>query len=243
MIIYGYQAISEAVDEGIPIHCIYVDRDRVTRRDRRFIKLKDKAGKLNIKIQEVPYEKLLALDKEGAKTGFIALISEVPLIPFEEFEFKVRNDSLIVALDEVTDAGNFASIVRACAFFGVDALIVTERRSPYINAQVVKISSGGVFKVPILRAKNLSRAILDLKEMGFWIVSLTPHTKDTIYEVPVDIPLVVIAGNEERGIRRLIIENSDYRVKIPGSGRLESLNVSHAVAITISDIFRRRLGF
>ncbi|MGB9668588.1 MAG: 23S rRNA (guanosine(2251)-2'-O)-methyltransferase RlmB [Thermosulfidibacteraceae bacterium] len=236
MIIYGYHSIVEAINESVPIHSIYVDIAKAKRNDRRFIRLKELAKALNIKVQEVPKEKLLSIDKEGADTGFIALLSEVSLIPFDSFDFRVDKNSLIVALDEVTDTGNFGSIIRSCAFFGVDALIVTERNSPPINAQVVKISSGGAFKVPIVRTKNLVRAIEDLKDRGFWTVSLTPHAGMTICELPSDLPFVVIAGNEERGIRRLILERSDYRVKIEGSGKLESLNVAVSLAIAIATI-------
>jgi len=53
---------------------------------------------------------------------------------------------------------------------------------------------------------------------------------------------VLVAGNEEKGIRRLVADKCDFIVKIPMTGRLQSLNVSVASGILLFEILRQRKG-
>ncbi|MEO0278883.1 MAG: 23S rRNA (guanosine(2251)-2'-O)-methyltransferase RlmB [candidate division WOR-3 bacterium] len=242
MIVYGYHAVYEALEKGLPIHGIYVDKER---KDGRVEKLKRLARVKSVKVLDVPREKLFSISADGAKTGFIAIISEVPFLKLEEFleEIDLKLNPILVALDDITDVNNVGSIARTSAFFGLEGIVVPERRSAYFGPQVAKVSAGGIFNVKLVRVKNLVRAIEVLKKEGFWIVSLMPHERFTIYEVPVDRPLVFVLGNEERGVKRIIVEKSDFLAAVPGSGKLDSLNVGCAFAIAVSEVIRRRKGY
>jgi 23S rRNA (guanosine2251-2'-O)-methyltransferase len=53
-------------------------------------------------------------------------------------------------------------------------------------------------------------------------------------------PLVLVVGSEGKGMRRLTEELCDYRMRIPMSGTVDSLNVSVATAVCLFEIVRQR---
>ena len=88
---------------------------------------------------------------------------------------------------------------------------------------------------------NLAQTIKQLKEEGFWIIGSSLSTDSKIYtEVDYRIPVALILGNEEKGIRRLTINNCDLLVKIPMKGNIQSLNVSVSAGILLFEILRQR---
>src|SRR5258708_7718481 len=79
-----------------------------------------------------------------------------------------------------------------------------------------------------------------VKSHGCWIVALAPHGDTSLYELGVSRRLGIVLGSEDRGVRELVKHNSDFVVSIPMHGRIASLNVPAAAAITLFEIARRR---
>ena len=118
--------------------------------------------------------------------------------------------------------------------------MIPKLRSCDISETVIKVSSGSAFNLPIAKINNLKHAISFFKEKNLWIIGLTHKTDTSIYELNLKLPLVIIVGNEGRGIRPTILEKCDFLAKIPMKGKIESLNVSIATAIAIFEISRQR---
>ena len=94
-----------------------------------------------------------------------------------------------------------------------------------------KVSSGAIEHVKVILVPNINQAILELKKQGVWVVGTDGNTEKTYDDMPKDVSLAVVMGNEGEGIRPLVKQNCDLLVKIPMFGKINSLNVSVAAAL------------
>ncbi|GEM_PF-5736522 len=130
--------------------------------------------------------------------------------------------------------------MRSAAFFGVDAVVITKNRSVQITDTSAKTSSGAIFKVPLIKEINLLNVIKILKKNNFFIYSTSPQGSQNLADVDITDKIALIIGNEEKGVRNLINENSDFVLRLDGKGsKIASLNASNSAAIFIYDIVRR----
>ncbi len=149
------------------------------------------------------------------------------------------NSFFILILDSINDQHNFGSIIRTAEFFGVDAIIIAKDRSVSVNDTTVKTSSGAIFNMPIIKETNLSNVVRKLKENNFFIISTSPDGSDKPEELPQLKKKVLIIGNEERGIRKKLMENSDFNIKLEKYGKTSSLNAAVSAAIFIYELKKR----
>lgn len=138
---------------------------------------------------------------------------------------------LLVALDGVTDPQNLGAIVRSAEVLGAGGVILPRDRSAPVTATAIRASAGATAHLPIAQVVNLTRALRDAKERGYWIVGLATDGSSTFQELPSLERALLVIGSEDRGARPLVLETCDFRVRIPQRGRVESLNASVAAAI------------
>ena len=151
-----------------------------------------------------------------------------------------RGRTLFIAIDHITDEGNLGAILRTAAFFGVKGIILPKDRSARISEGVIKRSSGGYAHVPVSLVVNLGRAIDMLNEEGFWIIGTSGTGRETIYEFDWRGDILLVLGNEEKGISQSILKRCHQTLQIPSSGNIDALNVSVAAGVILSEIMRQR---
>jgi 23S rRNA (guanosine2251-2'-O)-methyltransferase len=142
----------------------------------------------------------------------------------------------ILILDQVTDPQNIGAIIRSCAAFGTLGLVVQDKNSPLESGAMDKAAAGTIEFVPVARVTNLSRAIEQLKDNGFWVMGMDGYADVTIDKVNKNGKTAIVMGSEGKGMRRLVQENCDTSVKLPISPNVESLNVSTAAAIALYEL-------
>lgn len=191
-----------------------------------------------IEIEVVDQSVLSSLTRNGNHQGVVA---EVELFEYSSLEEIIKGcqgkkQPLVLILDEIEDPHNLGAIIRSCDAFGVDGIILKSRNQVQINMTVVKVSTGAIDHVKVCQVSNLSNAIRALKDAGFWIYSSDGSAKTNYDEIKYDGPTALVVGSEGRGISHLVLENSDFIVKIPMLGHVNSLNVSVATGILLSKI-------
>jgi 23S rRNA (guanosine2251-2'-O)-methyltransferase len=104
----------------------------------------------------------------------------------------------------------------------------------------VRTSAGAIEHLLVAQVPNLNRALDDLREQGIWSVGLAGDARQSIEEVDLDRPLVVVVGSEGKGLSRLVRERCDMVVRLPMRGKVNSLNAAVAGSIAMYMAWRAR---
>jgi len=200
------------------------------------------AKKRGIKCNQIPLERFKTYTPNQNAQGVIALKQDYKFSVLDEIISNAKKNSLplILVLDEIQDPHNVGAILRSAECSGANGVILTKHQSATITSTVTKVSAGATEHLKICQVNNLSQTIDELKENGFWIVGSTLENAKDYTEVDYKIPIALIVGNEEKGIRKLTASKCDFLVKIPMSGKIQSLNVSVATGILLFEILHQR---
>lgn len=178
------------------------------------------------------------LPRDAVHQGFAVYCSELEDYSLEDICIMADEKSRchVLVLDQVTDPQNIGAIIRSCVAFDALALILQDKNSPAETGAMAKASAGTIENLPICRVTNLSRAIQQLKEAGFWTIGMDGYATTYIDEIDKSGKTAIVMGSEGKGLRRLVEESCDTTVKLPISDKVESLNVSTAAAIALYEI-------
>ncbi|MBO6782798.1 MAG: 23S rRNA (guanosine(2251)-2'-O)-methyltransferase RlmB [Alphaproteobacteria bacterium] len=190
-------------------------------------------------VERVGREDIEAFLPVGAVHQNVALLAR-PLGPFGIGDIleDAGEDTCVLVLDQVTDPQNVGAMIRSAAAFGAQAVIMQDRHAPPLSGALAKAASGGLEHVRIVYETNLARTLDLLKREGFWCMGLDGNGPQTVAEGNPGGRVALVLGAEGSGLRRLVGESCDALVRIPQSGRVESLNVSNAAAVALYEIRR-----
>lgn len=237
--IIGRKPVLEAINSGAEIEVIYVafgqHGDAINR-------IFTSAKKNKIKITQVTPQKFNAIAKSEDAQGVVAFKSTQKFYELDELieESKKSTLPLLLLLDTIQDPHNLGAILRTAECAGVDGVIITTNQSAPINETVEKISAGAVFHLKICKVHNLVQTIDELKKDGYWIVGTSLSGEKFYNQLDYKMPIALVVGNEEKGIRKLVAEHCDFLVKIPMKGKIDSLNVSVATGVLLFEIINQR---
>lgn len=183
-------------------------------------------------------KELTKLVKTDKHQGIIAKIKQYPFYSFEKLlqDLKEIEKPVLLMLDKIEDPRNLGAILRTCDAIGVNGVFIPKHGSVSLNATVGKTSTGAIESVKVVEVTNLTKTLQELKKIGFWVVGLDANQATDYREVDYNVPLVVVAGSEGKGISRLVLSECDFKVKLPMLGSVSSLNVSVATAILLYHI-------
>jgi len=237
--LYGINSIFSLITKNAGRRKIYeVFLNGSKKKGLRIQNIITEARNRNIEIIEVKPDRLDSLSFENASSqGIYARVSPYNYCDLEQYLDKENHSKgRLVILDGLTDVGNFGSIIRNCAAFNSEGIIIPKRRSVSINEKLSSISAGALEEIKVFRVVNIVRAIKQLKERGFWVygttLDITPQVK-YLNDIDFTFPMALVFGSEDKGISRLARVNCDTMVSIRLSGTMQSLNVSVASGIIL----------
>lgn len=147
----------------------------------------------------------------------------------------VKEGDTWLALEEVRDPGNLGTIIRTCDAVGVSGVILLGACCDPYSIESVRASMGSIFAMPLAK---MSRENF-LANITGWpgdVVATDLDAKDDFRKVAYRGPQLVVMGSEGPGLSAQISKMATRRVKIPMSGRLDSLNLAIATALTLYHI-------
>ncbi len=236
--IAGINTVLNTLNKDIKVLEVFIDKKKKNKRIDEII------GKTNSKNIQISFVDKVELDKMAFAINHQGVIADIFVSEKSNNldDILQRENPLILVLDSIQDPHNLGACLRSAAAFNVDAVIINSNNSAKLSPTVSKVASGGVEILNIFFKSNLNNIITKLKANDIWTVALTGYTEQTIYDMDFKQGIAIIMGNEDNGISNIILKNSDFKAKINMPGDMESLNVSVATGVTLSEAIRQRLG-
>ncbi len=182
---------------------------------------------------EVSDEDLRRLAGGVHHEGVVVVTDPLPVRSLEDLE--LGRDAVVLALDEVGNPHNLGAILRSAAWFGAAAVVVPRAEGQAnLSAAAVRIAMGGAEHVPVVAVDSLVDALSTLRDRGLTIVGADQRARALDPTRPLPRPLCLLMGNESRGLGKAVRQVCHFRVSIPGTGAVESLNVSVSAGVLLA---------
>ena len=246
-ILYGHHPIVEALKAGRrSIVEIFLASDKSS---PRLASIADKAYAGNIPLSKVSSARLSALAGSERHQGMCARVSGFSYTGLDEVLKGAATEKAdrsapvcLLLLDTIQDPHNLGALIRTAYCAGVDGVVIPKDRCATPSPAVSRISAGALEHTRLVRITNLVKTISALKSKGLWVSGLDRAAGDTLFSTDFNVPLAIVVGSEEKGLRPLVKKNCDMLIGIPQMGEVDSLNASVAGGIVMYEVFRQRMS-
>lgn len=168
--------------------------------------------------------------------GVFCIAKQPPLLSTEALPC----NGYYAALEAVQDPGNLGTMIRTAEAFGLSGLLLSDGCCDPYSPKVLRASMGGVFRLPLYVAGDLSHTLRGLTGQGFLTAAcVVDDDAVAVQSVSWKAGSIAVIGNEGNGLRRDTVAVCSHRVTIPMDGRAESLNASMAAGIVFWEMVRK----
>ncbi|GHG71711.1 23S rRNA (guanosine(2251)-2'-O)-methyltransferase RlmB [Comamonas sp. JC664] len=205
--------------------------------------LLSRARESGIRVEKVTRERLASLADGGVHQGVVVELRGFTYSEVEDIleAAKARGEPpLVVVLDGIQDPHNLGAIIRSADALGAHGVVIAKDRAVQVTGTVAKASAGAVEHSRIARVVNVSRALEELKEAGLWVAAADVGAKEPMWSARLDGPLALVVGAEGAGVREGVLKHCDFRLRIPMTGQVGSLNASVSAGILLYEVARQR---
>ena len=174
--------------------------------------------------------------------GIVAVVSAPALRSPQVSDLKqwAAQKMPVLVLDRVGNAHNLGALVRTAAYLGVKQIVITDSpESARPNDAAYRVAEGGMEQVTVWVTRDLPQFIRDMRTAGYAVMAAATRGGQPQGVRTAEQPAALVMGNEEHGIAPKVANACTRQVTIPGSGAVESLNVSVAGAILMWELFGR----
>ncbi|MEI6806299.1 MAG: 23S rRNA (guanosine(2251)-2'-O)-methyltransferase RlmB [Myxococcaceae bacterium] len=197
------------------------------------------AGILRIPVQT--WTKAQFQEKFGSDAvhqGVCLLVQEFPYVDLDEA--LAKNPTLCVVLDSVEDPRNLGRAARSAFALGAQLLVIPKDRAALVTTTAEKASVGALARIPVARVTNLNRALETIQKAGLWVIGTADQARIPAWKCDLTKPVALVIGNEEKGLRKQVLEHCDEIVNIPMSAPDMSLNAADAATVLLYEVKRQR---
>jgi RNA methyltransferase, TrmH family len=184
----------------------------------------------------VTSEELDDITKASHHEGVALLVKNKPLPGLKEI---FAGEGVVLALDGVENPHNLGAILRTCAHFGVKGVIYKAKVPVALTGAAYRTSEGGAEIVDSLHIQDWAPILGEAKAKGFEIYATSSHQGDSLYKTKFSNASLVFMGAEGEGLSGDLLKKISRHLQIPGTESVESLNVSSATAVILSEWFRQ----
>ena len=145
----------------------------------------------------------------------------------------------VAVLHEVRDPGNAGTILRSADAAGAAGVVFAGSSVDAYNPKGVRASAGSIFHVPVVRNVGTEDTLSSLRAKGFAVIAMDMHGDGDLFEADLPRSTAFVFGNEAHGLPSEILDAADRRVRVPHTGRAESLNLAAAATVCLFEWVRR----
>jgi 23S rRNA (guanosine2251-2'-O)-methyltransferase len=236
MQVEGRNPVAETLKSDRDVSVVYIQHN-ITK-DEKIREIISLAQKRGIRIRKTGKNKLLKMSHTKNHQGVIASV---------KYDFKSLNEIIgeiwqskkqpfFVIINEVLYQQNLGAIIRTAECAGSTGVIIPKNTK--ITPEAIRASMGATEHIPVIM-ENLFNAIKILKRDGIRIIGLDAEGKRSIFQENLKGPIAIIVGGVHSGIGKSFIAKCDDVLKIPLSGKINSLNMSNAAAVALFEKVRQ----
>lgn len=194
------------------------------------------AGQHGVPVVRVAREKLSDLAGCPDHQGAVAEASDFPYVGLDEL--CVAPAGVLLIVDQLQDPHNLGAVLRTAGAVGAHGVVIPRDNAVSVTPAVESTSAGAASLVRVARVTNVSRAVAEVQQAGYWTMALAGGGEQDLFAA--ELPeRVAFALGGERGLRPLVAARCDVRVRIPMASGVESLNASVAAAVAMYEYTRR----
>ena len=188
----------------------------------------------------VSAEEMAKISDSVHHEGLCILARELPTLDFPNMLQELRSGpACLIYLDGVQNPHNIGSIMRVCAHFGIPYILGEKGLLPKISPSTYRIAQGGAECVRLVSLDNVKRAFQKLAQAGFVAVASSSHGGKSLYHYRFAPRTIIVMGSESEGVKTQLLESVKETLLIPGTGLVESLNVSVASGLFLGEYWRQ----
>ncbi|GHV10642.1 putative TrmH family tRNA/rRNA methyltransferase [Spirochaetia bacterium] len=151
----------------------------------------------------------------------------------------------IILFDRPSDYGNLGSIIRSANAFNVDGIIIIGHGIDIYESKVIRASLGSIFFTKIVTMESMDKLLeyikMQKKKNNIEVIGTDSTGTISLNEYKLARPIMLIIGNEAKGMSIKLKEVCDKIIKIPMDGNINSLNVSCAASIMMWEIYKNKI--
>lgn len=148
----------------------------------------------------------------------------------------LKGAGFILLLDRVSDPGNFGTLLRTAEAAGVDGILCSPGCVDRYNPKVVRSAMSSLSRLRIVTYESEEIVLKEVQRAGFTLAVSDLKDSTDYRNLPQMEKAVLVVGNEANGVCQALRDAADLRIRIPMSGRIESLNVAVAGAILLYEL-------
>ena len=225
-LVEGAQAVAEALAEDGKLLSLFVTDE--------LDPLAVRARQAGIPIEQVSERVMERLTSTVTPQGVVGVA------PFVDVSIdELISPGAVAILHEVRDPGNAGTILRSADAAGASGVVFAGSSVDAYNPKAVRASAGSIFHVPVVRDVGTEDAMTSLRAKGFAVIAMDMHGDEDLFEAELPRSSAFVFGNEAHGLPSEVLDAADRRVRVPHSGRAESLNLAAAATVCLFEWVRR----
>ncbi len=181
-------------------------------------------------------EELVRITKSTHHEG-VCLLARTRVTPTLRDLLAVPGPRCLVYLDNVQNPHNIGAIVRVCAHFGVPGVVVGGAEVG-VSTAMLRTAEGGGEWVDVVPVPGGLGPLQAARAAGYTLVATAAQAEDDLHARPLPPRLMILLGSETDGLAPAVQQLADVRVRIPGTGVLNSVNVACACSVVLSEVWR-----
>lgn len=184
----------------------------------------------------VPEADITRASESEHHEGICLLIRKRPLLELSDWlpTLPPTGPLRLLALDHVGNPHNLGAILRSAAHFGVTTVLLN-RSAPIHAGATARTAEGGLEPLTLVAYDAADEAMKALRSAGLPQIATRGDASTSIHAQPLPERAVVWFGEERHGLSATVLEQADLSLCIPGTGLVESLNVSVATAVFLAE--------
>lgn len=195
-----------------------------------------------VRVQRAARNSLVSRCRGEDHQGYAARMAEFPYHTPEYILRKPAPFPFAIALDRIQDPFNFGTMLRSAEIFGAQGVIIGTREQVGVTSQVARSSVGAVNRLPVARVPDLAEFLSSPDPQKFTVVAASEKASSVISDFDFCRPILLVVGNEGRGISDEVAAYCQAAVRIPQQGTLNSLNAAAALAIICYEARRQQVS-